>query len=334
MKKIIGLICIILTLALVCAFATSCDKDDTTTTNNVPGIGSTSGTTGTTDTTDTTGTTATTDSTASTASTSGTTGTGSSTATTKATTATTKATTTTASTKATSSTSSTASTGTTATTAQLVIFLDPGHGGSDPGTVREYDFDGKGTDYEKTTYKEADINLAVALKAKEKLEKLGYKVVLSRSEDTYLTPEARPAAALAAKADMFISIHVNSVDNSDVVGFEAYYHGKDGLTYDGKAFADLFTKEFTEMKDIENEQDKIAYPNMTIRGTKKDTDLGYTNGLAVLREKSIPSVLLELGFLSNEKDAFMLQSTYWQNFAAEAIADAVVAAHAAGIYAK
>jgi N-acetylmuramoyl-L-alanine amidase len=48
----------------------------------------------------------------------------------------------------------------------------------------------------------------------------------------------------------------------------------------------------------------------------------------------MPSTLLELGFLSNEKDAFMLQSTYWQNFAAEAIADAVVAAHAAGIYKK
>ena len=80
---------------------------------------------------------------------------------------------------------------------------------------------------------------------------------------------------------------------------------------------------------------KLAYHNMHIRGTKADTEL-YTNGLAVLNRKEsyMPSTLLELGFISNDSDFLMLKSQWWQNFAAEAIADAVVAAHAAGIYKK
>jgi N-acetylmuramoyl-L-alanine amidase len=322
MKKILGLLGIVVTVALLCILATGCNGDGTTTNPQIPGIGSTSDTTGTTDTTDTTATTATT----------------------TATTATTKATTN-ASTSSKASTASTASTagttgttGTTATTvdpSKLVIFLDPGHGGNDPGTTKNYDFDGTGTQFEMTTYKESDINLAVALKAKAKLEALGYNVILSRTGDTYLKPEERPEAALKANAAMFISIHVNSFNGDAAKGFEAYYSAKSNLGYDAKAFAELFTKEFEKMKDIpnSNKPEEPAYPNMTIRGTKADTEL-YTNGLAVLNQKEsqMPSTLLELGFLSNEKDAFMLQSTYWQNFAAEAIADAVVAAHIAGLY--
>jgi N-acetylmuramoyl-L-alanine amidase len=220
---------------------------------------------------------------------------------------------------------------------ELVIFLDPGHGGKDPGVMREYDFDGEGTNYENTTYKEADISLAVALKAKAKLEALGYQVIISRTGDTFVEVADRPAAALKVNAAMFISIHVNSASGDFAKGFEAYYSGKTGLGYDAKAFADLFTKEFAEILDIpnSNKPEEPAYPNMTIRGTKADTDL-YTNGIAVLNQKEslMPSTLLELGFLSNENDAFMLQGTYWQNFAAQAIADAVVAAHNAGIYKK
>jgi N-acetylmuramoyl-L-alanine amidase len=145
----------------------------------------------------------------------------------------------------------------------------------------------------------------------------------------------RPAAALEAKANMFISIHVNAHTGNVAHGFEAYYSGKDGLKYDAKAFAELFTKEFEEIKDVPYNPDpnQLAYPNMTIRGTKADTEL-YTNGLAVLNRKEsyLPSTLLELGFITNDKDLLMLKSIYWQDHAAQAIADAVVKAHEAGIY--
>ena len=326
MKKILGLIGVVLVFALICAFATGCKDNNNTTDPQIPGIGTTDASTTDASTTDTS-------STAATNSTSGVT-----TADTKNTTA---ATTNATTDPATSTTKPAATTTTPAATAddpsKLVIFLDPGHGGNDPGTTKDYDFDGTGTQFEMTTYKESDINLAVALKAKAKLEGLGYNVILSRTGDTYLKPEERPEAALKANAAMFISIHVNSFNGDAAKGFESYYSAKANLGYDAKAFAELFTKEFEKMKDIpnSNKPEEPAYPNMAIRGTKADTEL-YTNGLAVLNQKEsqMPSTLLELGFLSNEKDAFMLQSTYWQNFAAQAIADAVVAAHAAGIYKK
>ena len=209
----------------------------------------------------------------------------------------------------------------------IVVFLDPGHGGTDTGSTKEYD---------GVVYKESDINLAVALKAKAKLEALGYKVILSRTDDTYIQVSDRPAAAIAANANMFVSIHVNSAIGDIAKGFEAYYSGKN-VNYDAKAFAEIFTNEFAKIKDITSSDNfnVLAYPDMTIRGTKADTKL-YTNGLAVLNQKEsdMPSALLELGFMTNETDFLMLISAYWQNFAAEAIANAVVAAHAAGIYKK
>jgi N-acetylmuramoyl-L-alanine amidase len=209
----------------------------------------------------------------------------------------------------------------------IVVFLDPGHGGTDTGSTKEYD---------GVVYKESDINLAVALKTKAKLEALGYKVILSRTDDTYIQISDRPAAAIAANANMFVSIHVNSAIDDIAKGFEAYYSGKN-VNYDAKAFAEFFTNEFAKIKDITSSDNLnvLAYPDMTIRGTKADTKL-YTNGLAVLNQKEsdMPSALLELGFMTNETDFLMLRSAYWQNFAAEAIANAVVAAHAAGIYKK
>lgn len=321
MKKILGLIGIVLVFALVCAFATGCKDNKNTTDPQIPGIGTSDSTTDA-STTDTGATTDTNGSTSATNSTSGNT-----TADTKNST-----TVTTANTTKTDSTTVKPATTTTGSTAvapeDLVIFLDPGHGGSDPGTNRTYD---------GVLYKESEINLTVALKAKAKLEALGYKVVLSRSDDTAVDVNERAGMAIEAKANMFISIHVNATTGDVAHGFEAFYSGKDGLKYDAKAFADLFTKQFEEIKDIKMTDDpsKLAYPNMHIRGTKADTEL-YTNGLAVLNRKEsyMPSTLLELGFISNDSDFLMLKSQWWQNFAAEAIADAVAAAHAAGIYKK
>ena len=324
MKKILGLIGVVLVFALICAFATGCKDNNNTTDPQIPGIGTTDSTTdaSTTDANSTTDTSATTDTNTTTN------------GTTVTTTATTDA-------NATTGATTPAATTTAATTvddpSKLVIFLDPGHGGSDPGTTKDYDFDGTGTNYEKTTYEEADINLAVALKAKAKLEALGYQVILSRTNDTFVAVADRDAAANKANAAMFISIHVNSENGDTAHGFEAWYSGKTGLGYDAKAFAQIFNEEFEDIKDVKNDEGNIAYPNMAIReySPRVDTER-FTNGMGVLRgaDSAMPSVLLELGFLSNEKDAFMLQSTYWQNFAAEAIADAVVAAHIAGVYRK
>ena len=315
MKKIICLIGVILTFALACAFITSCGEAAQTTVPTIPGLSST-GTTETADTTTETigGTTDASFTTASSAITSGTeetTVTTDTTGTTTGTTATTKAT-----------------TATTVTPKNITIFLDPGHGGKDPGVVGTYG----GIDYY-----EKDITLAVALQAKKELEKRGYTVVMSRETDVTVGLEDRAPMAQDADAAMFISIHVNSFGDTSVHGLDFFYTGREGLEYDGRKFATYFKDEFAEMLELplSTNPDKLAYPNMKIRGVKVDESL-YGSGkyLAVLAATEIPSVLIELGYITNANDFAMLNSPWWQIFAGRAVADAVDAAYADGVYAK
>ena len=312
MKKIVSLIAIIFTFALFCALVTGCDlaaSGDGTTTGSADTSASIVGTTSADVTTQ--GTTATT-----TATTKKTTA--------KTTTVTTKVTTTattTATTKVTTKATTKATTSTTVTPKNITIFLDPGHGGSDPGVIRTY---------EGVEYTEADINLSVALKAKEALEKRGYTVVMSRETDKYVALNSRAPMAQNAGADMFISIHVNSFSTSSVAGPRMYYTHRTGLSYAARDFATYFAEEFDDIRDVplSTDPDKLAYPNMKLARVASDKDLyGEGKYLAVLAAKDIPSVLIELGFITNDNDLMMLKSKWWQGYVATAIADAVDSAY-------
>ncbi len=285
MKKIVSLIAIIFVFALFCALVTGCDI--------VGGDGTTTFTTATTkNTTQKT--------------------------TLKTTNSTTKATTT-----ATTKVTAKATTATTVAPKNITIFLDPGHGGSDPGVVRKFD---------GVEYTEANINLSVALKAKAELEKRGYTVVMSRETDKYVKLDDRPALAQKVGADMFISIHVNAYSNENnpvpnsVSGPRIYYTHRAGLSYDAREFATYFAEEFDDIRDIplSSNPDKLAYPNMKLASVASDRDLyGQGKYLAVLAATKIPSVLIEMGFITNDNDLMMLKSPWWQNYVAIAIADAV-----------
>lgn len=328
MKKIFSLIAIIFVFALFLAFVTGCDLaafGDGTTMGSTETSASTFGTTSADITTQ--GTTATT--TATTATTKKTTA--------KTTTVTTKVTTTattTVTTKATTTVTTKATTkvttaATTAAPKNITIFLDPGHGGSDPGVVRTYD---------GVTYEEADINLSVALKAKEELEKRGYTVVMSRETDKKVELTDRPELAKKAGADMFISIHVNSAAASSAYGPRMYYTSREGLSYNAYNFAKYFAEEFDDIREITmtDYPDKLAYPNMRLSKVYNDFYDLYNQRayLAVLGAKTIPSMLIELGFITNDNDLMMLKSKWWQGYVAIAIADAVDAAYEDGVYAK
>jgi N-acetylmuramoyl-L-alanine amidase len=225
---------------------------------------------------------------------------------------------------------------TTAAPKNITIFLDPGHGGSDPGVVRTYD---------GVTYEEADINLSVALKAKEELEKRGYTVVMSRETDKKVELTDRPELAKKAGADMFISIHVNSYGDgktipipNDIYGPRMYYTRRAGLSYNALNFATYFAEEFNDILEVKmtDYPDKLAYPNMRLSKVYNDFYDLYNQRayLAVLGAKTIPSVLIELGFITNDNDLMMLKSKWWQGYVAIAIADAVDAAYEDGVYAK
>jgi len=153
------------------------------------------------------------------------------------------------------------------------IVLDAGHGAKDPGAISK--INGK---------KEKDFNLSAVLKLKAELDKHPQiKVHLTRSDDTFLELDERVAFAekipgVNVKADVFISIHANSFDNSTANGTETYY-----IRDNSKKLAETIHPHL------------IAGTGLTNRGVK-------TAGFKVIKATTMPAVLLEVGYMSNEKD--------------------------------
>ena len=91
------------------------------------------------------------------------------------------------------------------------VYLDPGHGGTDEGCARE-------------GVLEKDLNLAIALLVRDQLDEQGYRVIMSRETDTYITKEARVEEANRSEADIYISIHQNAAEEgAGVNGMEVSY---------------------------------------------------------------------------------------------------------------
>src|SRR5690606_1537612 len=156
------------------------------------------------------------------------------------------------------------------------VFLDPGHGGSDPGAV------GNGL-------REKDLTLAIA-KATEKYLKNyeGVSIKLSRTGDTYPSLSARAKAANDWGADYFVSIHINAGEGRGT-GFESYiFNG----TVSSK------TKEY--QKKVH--QTIVAGTGWTDRGMKRAN-------FAVLRETKMPALLTENGFIDRKEDAAKLKDS-------------------------
>lgn len=165
------------------------------------------------------------------------------------------------------------------------VVIDAGHGGSDPGAKSVL---GK---WEK------EFNLNIALKMKALLDKESkIKVHLTRTGDTYPTLDDRVSFAENLKADLFMSIHANS-GSSSATGAETYYYRDNS-----KAFAAVIQKHL------------IAGTGIKDRGVKKEA-------YKVIKQTTMPAVLVEAGFLSNTSDAKMLFSDASQNrIAAELVA--------------
>ena len=171
-----------------------------------------------------------------------------------------------------------------------IIVIDPGHGGKDPGAV-------------SGGVQEKDIALAVALKIGALLT--GYEVVYTRTEDVYVGLSERALIANQAKADLFVSIHCNSVDDESAHGMEVY----------------VYTACSAASKRAAHAIYDCLLPASGLRGRGvKSKDL------AVLRETKMPAVLIELGFISNPNDRAKLTNSAWQDDAAKAIADGIAEA--------
>ena len=162
----------------------------------------------------------------------------------------------------------------------MKLYLDPGHGGSDPGAQ------GNGL-------KEKDINLDIALKIRTILDNYeNVTVKMSRTNDAARSLNQRTNEANAWGADYFLSIHCNSL-NGSAQGYEDYIHSSlsDGSTT--AKYRDTMHAEITKVNELQN------------RGKKKAN-------FHVLRESTMPAVLTENGFIDNNHDAALMKKASWR----------------------
>ncbi len=178
------------------------------------------------------------------------------------------------------------------------ITLDAGHGGSDPGAIGA-----NGT-------REKDVTLKITKKVQELLKKKGAKVSMTRTDDRDVYgPNASDVQELQARvnvaeennADVFISIHINSSTNKKVGGFSSYYYPKTN----------------NDARLAQAVQDRL------VKSFGLD-DLGIRKAnFYVNKRSSMPSTLLELGFISNAKEEKLMKSNWYINKLAKSIAEGI-----------
>ncbi|HML38816.1 MAG TPA: N-acetylmuramoyl-L-alanine amidase family protein [Bacillota bacterium] len=178
--------------------------------------------------------------------------------------------------------------------ANKLVVIDPGHGGTDPGTQAIRD----GVEI----LNEKDINLDIALRLNEMLKSAGVSTYILRETDKTITLYDRPALANSAAADIYVSIHNNSnKDHPDAKGTEVFYNTKASESNYGissKHLADLV---------YENMMDTVGTFG---RGVKSEP------AYAVLNKTNMPAILIEGAFLSNTDDLkLMMTDEFRQNYA-------------------
>ncbi len=217
---------------------------------------------------------------------------------------------------------------------RLVVVVDAGHGGIDPGAI------GFSGIYEKT------IALEAAHAFREALERTGrYKVVMTRKDDRFIRLRDRIAIARQVDADLFISMHADSIGDKSLRGFSVYTLSGKASDKEAEALAarenksDIvagidFSDQTPEVADIliDLAQRRTMNYSARLAGYVVDEMKAETRllkrphrfaGFAVLKAPDVPSVLVELGFLSNRKDEARLKDPAFRHKVADGLTRAV-----------
>jgi N-acetylmuramoyl-L-alanine amidase len=190
------------------------------------------------------------------------------------------------------------------------IILDPGHGGSDPGTVGT-----KGS-------KEKDIVLDIAKRCQKKLQAMGIKVIMTRSKDKAVNLKARPKVAEKSKADFFISIHVNSSCNHAANGIETHILPASGFPCTSPSH--LSKKACKGNKDNKTSVLLSYSIHKATLATALAADRGIKRSrFSVLRNSTCPAILIECGFLSNQAEEKKLTTPAYREKIATGIANGI-----------
>lgn len=211
------------------------------------------------------------------------------------------------------------------------VIVDAGHGGRDPGAVRP-------------GVREKDLNLAAARKLRDILRARGYRVVMTRDSDVYVPLRGRVRIARESKGDLFVSLHADAVANPRTRGLSAYtlsdtasdrlasglaehanrsdvIAGIDLEGYDAEVSTVLI-----DLTRTGTQNESVRFAELLVAGLGADgirllRKPHRQAGFAVLKGFDIPSVLIEMGFVSNAADAKRLSGADYRRRLMTAVAD-------------
>ena len=212
------------------------------------------------------------------------------------------------------------------------IIIDPGHGGEDLGAQVTYQ--AKGKQSTKATLLEKDITLAISKILHQQLKQRGHQVYLTRSHDRTISLSSRSEMATKVKADIFISIHANSSPQATSRGVETFYLDN----HKNKAMEKIERMENSALLKVDQSVRPIILDLMVSRAAPQSKELaskihhalirgaikkyhlkdrGIRPGLFyVLALAQRPSVLLEVGFLSNSQErTTIVKQRFQQDYA-------------------
>lgn len=215
-----------------------------------------------------------------------------------------------------------------------LVVVDPGHGGIDPGAI--------GVD----GVHEKDITLAMARDLRDVLQRTGrFKVRLTRSDDRFLRLRERVEVARRLKADLFLSLHADSIGLSNFRGVSVYTLSETASDREAEMLAAKENRaDALAGIDLSREQDEVVsilidlaqrdalnqarrFAQLVVDGLPGVAPLiprpHRSAGFAVLTAPDVPSVLIELGYLTNQKDAVLLQQTDYRRKLAQALTESV-----------
>lgn len=217
--------------------------------------------------------------------------------------------------------------------AKPLIVIDPGHGGIDPGAVGD-------------NVAEKQLTLAVAKALKKELEATGkFRVALTRSKDVYIPLRDRFSLAREKGADLFISLHADSHSDPTTRGASVYTLSEKASDAEAEALAakenksdiiagvdlskqsNVVTDILIDLAQRDTKNMSTRFASLLVKELKRETMLlGNTHryaGFAVLKAPDVPSVLVEMGYISSSKDAALLSSDKHQKRLAKAIRGAI-----------
>ncbi|MEW6516531.1 MAG: N-acetylmuramoyl-L-alanine amidase [candidate division FCPU426 bacterium] len=198
-----------------------------------------------------------------------------------------------------------------------LVVLDPGHGGKDPGAIGP------------SGLKEKVVTLEVGLKLRDLLAARGFRVLMTRSDDTFISLQRRAEIANEAKADLFVSIHANASRNAEASGSQVFIYNREASSRQAAEAARLENQDANYLEIIKDDLRQAIHEEASITAGGLVSQHFETVGLNakrierapfyVLAKSHMPSILVETAFISNNTEESKLRSRAFCKRLAEVI---------------